>query len=120
VVAGLVVVERPEEIPEAWERGTIPVLAPRWFIENVDRLARDPLPETWEVTTDSIAARVAVYLGAGELRLVKSAGLVGMRNRAEAARAGFVDPAFPAVSAPLARLAVVNLRADPPTTERLE
>jgi aspartokinase-like uncharacterized kinase len=119
LVPGLVVVERPEALAEVWHDGLIPVLAPRWFLENVDRRTDDPLSETWETTSDSIAARVAAALGASELRLVKSKGLAGIENRAEAARAGLVDPAFPAASSSIERLAFVNLRANPPTLEFL-
>ena len=50
------------------------MFAPRWFLENIDRVSARPLAESWEVTTDSIAARVAVSLGADELRLLKARG----------------------------------------------
>lgn len=120
LVPGLAVVERPDGLAGVWGTGGVPVLAPRWFLEAVDRHAAAPLAESWEVTTDSIAARVAEALGAVELRLMKSRGLDGLRGRAGAARAGLVDPAFPAASAGCGRVAVVNLRADPPTTESLE
>ena len=47
----------------------IPVLAPfRWLREA------DPLPHTWDVTSDSIAAWVAAQLGSRELVLVKPPG----------------------------------------------
>ena len=54
-------------------RGRIPVLAPRRFLDEIDASSPDPLPHSWDVTTDSIAARVAVHLGAAELVLLKSA-----------------------------------------------
>ena len=48
---------------------TIPVLAPyRWLREA------DPLPHSWDVTSDSIAAWVARQVGACELVLVKPPG----------------------------------------------
>ncbi|MCA1686390.1 MAG: uridylate kinase [Planctomycetia bacterium] len=119
LVPGLTVVTRPDDRFRAWERGLVPVLAPRWFLENVDRPSGTPLPESWAVTTDSIAARVAVTLGAEELRLLKSVGLGGVSDRAEAASRGLVDPEFPECSSPLRRLAVVNLRASPPSTDSL-
>jgi 5-(aminomethyl)-3-furanmethanol phosphate kinase len=120
LVGGLVVVERLEALEMVWRQGRIPVLAPRWFLENVDQMADDPLGETWEVTTDSIAACVAGALQADELQLLKSAGLEGISSRIGAARAGYVDPMFPAASKAIARVAVVNLRANPPTCEPLD
>jgi 5-(aminomethyl)-3-furanmethanol phosphate kinase len=60
-------------------RGRLPVLAPsRWLRE------RDPLPHSWDVTSDSIAAWLAGMVGASRLVLVKPPG----------APAGAVDPYF--------------------------
>lgn len=120
LVPGLAVVDRIDELSGVWERGRVPVLAPRWYLENLDGRSARPLAESWEVSTDSIAARLAVYLGADELRLLKSVGPGEVRCRAELARVGLIDPAFPTVSAPLNRLCVVNLRDDPPTTYELD
>jgi aspartokinase-like uncharacterized kinase len=60
-------------------RDRLPVLAPsRWLQE------RDPLPHSWDVTSDSIAAWVAGIVGASHLVLVKPPG----------APADAVDPYF--------------------------
>lgn len=112
LVPGTAVIERPAEIRRVWESGTIPVLAPRWFMENIDRSNREPLPETWETTTDSIAARLASHLEAEGLVLLKSTWPEGLSSCAEASRLGFVDPVFPAASAGFDRVRVVNARAD--------
>lgn len=117
LVKGLAVVEQPGAFAEVWENGLIPILAPRWLMENLDGQSQDPLPETWTVTSDSIAARIASLVGAKALSLLKSTGLDGKISRRKAADAGIVDPAFPEASSPLHRVAVVNLRANPPTTE---
>jgi aspartokinase-like uncharacterized kinase len=114
LVPGLQVVERPAELGAVWRDGRTPVLAPRWFLENVDRYAEDPLPETWECTTDSIAARVARAIGASELVLLKSTSPGRVTSRTEAARLGLVDPRFPEASAWLDEVSVVNLRESPP------
>ncbi|MEO8881667.1 MAG: amino acid kinase [Gemmatimonadaceae bacterium] len=59
-------VHRRGEIERALVRGKIPVLAPyRWLREA------DPLPHTWDVTSDSIAAWVATKVGARQLILIK-------------------------------------------------
>jgi aspartokinase-like uncharacterized kinase len=62
-------VHRRGEIARAVARGRIPVLAPyRWLREA------DPLPHSWDVTSDSIAAWVASQLDARSLILIKPPG----------------------------------------------
>ncbi len=65
---GAALVEQPEEIEAAVAAGQLPVLAPyRWL------KAADPLPHSWDVTSDSIAAWVAGALGARRVVLIKPA-----------------------------------------------
>lgn len=85
------------------------ILAPRAFLERWDGEASDRLRECWDATTDSIAARIAVRLGAG-LLLAKSAPLPAGWDRGRAAEAGLVDAMFPETSRSLARVAYLNLR----------
>jgi (4-(4-[2-(gamma-L-glutamylamino)ethyl]phenoxymethyl)furan-2-yl)methanamine synthase len=62
--------------------GRVPVLAPsRWLREA------DPLPHSWDVTSDSIAAWVAGQVGASTLVLVKAPGATGSLTDAFFARA---------------------------------
>ena len=66
-VPGAEVVDGPEETERSLARRRLPVLAPyRWL------RAADPLPHSWDVTSDSIAAWVAGQLGARPLVLVKT------------------------------------------------
>lgn len=59
-------VEHPAEITGALAHGRLPVVTPyRWL------RARDPLPHSWDVTSDSIAAWIAGELQARRLVLVK-------------------------------------------------
>lgn len=68
---GCVVSDR-EEMDAAHRRQRTPVLAPsRWLA------AADPLPHSWEVTSDSIAAWVAGEVQASRLVLVKPPGARG-------------------------------------------
>jgi aspartokinase-like uncharacterized kinase len=69
-----------------------------------------PLPHTWQVTSDSIAARVAVAMGAAELVLLKSALPPSGTSMFQAAANGYVDQFFPIAAAGLARIRCVNLR----------
>ena len=69
--AGAVVAGR-EEIEDAHRRGHAPVLAPSAWLKAVD-----PLPHSWDVTSDSIAAWVAGELGAARLLLIKPPGARG-------------------------------------------
>ena len=80
-LAGARFVQEPSEISTAIRADQIPVLAPsRWLRET------DPLPHSWDVTSDSIAAWVAGCLGAQRIVLVKPRGV-------DAAGAA-VDPYF--------------------------
>jgi (4-(4-[2-(gamma-L-glutamylamino)ethyl]phenoxymethyl)furan-2-yl)methanamine synthase len=71
-VDGGVRVETLDEARAAAARGAVPILAPsRWLREA------DPLPHSWDVTSDSIAAWVAGEAGAREVILVKPPGATG-------------------------------------------
>lgn len=108
---------RVEDLEATWAAGKVPILAPRAFLDELDRPGPDPLPRSWDVTTDSIAARLAEHLGASELILLKSAPIPPDADRVEAARLGLVDPAFPEVARDLRRVLYLNLR-DPGATAR--
>ena len=67
-VGGAVIVHEQADIAATIAAGRLPVLAPYRWLE-----AADPLPHSWEVTSDSIAAWVAGALGARRLVLIKPA-----------------------------------------------
>jgi aspartokinase-like uncharacterized kinase len=78
---GATLVSTQAEAIAALGAGALPVLAPyRWLRDA------DPLPHSWDVTSDSIAAWVAGALGAPQLVLVKPAGVTDV---------GAVDAYFP-------------------------
>jgi len=67
-LAGGVLVTGPSELGAAF--GRVPILAPYKWLREVD-----PLPHSWTVTSDSIAAWVSGQVGATELVLVKPPGV---------------------------------------------
>jgi 5-(aminomethyl)-3-furanmethanol phosphate kinase len=75
-----VLVSGPADIESALAQRQLPVLAPyQWTREA------DPLPHSWDVTSDSVAAWVAGQVGASRLVLVKPPGASG---------SNLVDPYF--------------------------
>ena len=69
-----VLVESVAGIRQALASDRLPVLAPSPWLRAVD-----PLPHSWDVTSDSIAAWIAGALGASQLVLVKPPGAVRTR-----------------------------------------
>ena len=75
-----VIVWDPGQIQAAHRSARIPILAPSQWLK-----AADPLPHSWDVTSDSIAAWIAGELRAEQLLVVKPPGARG---------ADLVDPFF--------------------------
>jgi 5-(aminomethyl)-3-furanmethanol phosphate kinase len=98
------VVTSAHEAAEARAARGVPVLAPyRWLRDA------DPLPHSWDVTGDSIAAWVAAQLGASVLVLVKAPGASGE----------LVDPYFNRAVQRSAEAIVVSADAIDSLVERL-
>jgi aspartokinase-like uncharacterized kinase len=88
-----------------WAANQWPILDP-WAFCRTDAA----LPSSWDVTSDAIAGRVAVVVGAGELVLLKSAPPPG--DAAAWAECGYVDAWLPRILAGSGvRVRAVNLRA---------
>jgi aspartokinase-like uncharacterized kinase len=76
-----------------------------------DESRPDALPHSWDVTSDSIAARVATVLGAERLILLKSVNVPDGTRWDEAARRGWIDPHFPStIKAAAFAVEIVNFR----------
>jgi aspartokinase-like uncharacterized kinase len=92
-----------------WQRGSTPILDMHCFARE-DESRPDHLPHAWQVTSDSLAARVAVVARAARLILLKSKDAPAC-DWIEAAKLGFVDASFPRLieSAHLV-VDVINLR----------
>jgi uridylate kinase len=100
----------PGALPEQ-QRG-IHVLDVVDLLSSAELMARapTPLPETWQATSDSIAAHLADVLGAQELVLLKSVDLSRSVSYADAQRAGVVDPCFWQMAARIPKVRFINLR----------
>lgn len=71
----------------------------------------DRIPASWDVTSDSIAAWIALQLGKKDLLLVRSLDLPDPVPSIEAAaEAGLVDSYFPRVASQLWQISWINLR----------
>lgn len=89
----LMLADTPEAIAEAHAQGR----AALWLPARM-ALAANELPESWDLTSDSLAAWLAAELGAARLTLVKSAPAPGPMP-ADWAASGLVDPLFPVFAA---------------------
>lgn len=69
-----------------------------------DEHRSEPLEHSWRVTSDSIAARVALVAKACRLILLKSCAFEPFEGWDRAAEAGWVDAAFPTLSPLLAQI----------------
>jgi 5-(aminomethyl)-3-furanmethanol phosphate kinase len=76
---------------------------------RADKSSADAVPSGWQVTSDSIAARLATLLMARELVLLKSTLVGAPHTREGLAQSGLVDAYFAHASRALA-VRIVNLR----------
>ena len=89
-----ILVTRSGDVDQALVRRRIPVLAPYgWLRED------DPLPHSWDITSDSISAWIAGQIGASRLVLVKPPGASG---------SDLVDPCFERVLPPQVEKTIVT------------
>ncbi|MGH7172090.1 MAG: uridylate kinase [Gemmataceae bacterium] len=106
------VVGKIEVLRAVWEKNQLPVLDVHEFARD-DEERPDRLPHGWAVTSDALAARVAVVARARHLLLLKSTTIPPGMDWKEAGRRGLVDERFAAVlrEAPAdLQVRAVNLR----------
>jgi aspartokinase-like uncharacterized kinase len=113
-VASLTLVQTLNELREVVRKQEprTAVLDPREFLASDEpRLPGSVLPHSWNVTSDSIAARLAFVLSADELVLLKSAEAPAWRTLRDLSDAKYVDGHFPLAANSLEpRVRCVNLR----------
>ncbi|WP_165229888.1 amino acid kinase family protein [Aquisphaera insulae] len=114
LVADSRAVRHPRELVECQTDGLRAIVSASSFLKVVEDTSPDPLPASWDVTSDSIAARIAAWLGADRLVLLKSRTAAAGSTRGEAAAAGLVDPFFPEAARAVDLVEIVCLRDSPP------
>jgi aspartokinase-like uncharacterized kinase len=97
----------------AWQRTDAPaILDVRRFLEDdATRGGPGALPQNWSVTSDSIAAAVALQLETAELVLLKSALPRPPHSLTHAAARGYVDAHLPQAARGIAAVRCVNMRS---------
>jgi aspartokinase-like uncharacterized kinase len=93
LVPGTQVLDAWDEWPALCRPGLVPIVD-GWRFARADEARPGHLPHRWEVTSDSLAARVAVVARARQLILLKSVTIPETMSWADAARCGYVDPFF--------------------------
>ncbi len=106
------VVTRLEQVTRALRTSALVFVDPLELLREDDsRATGTPLPCSWDVTSDSIAARIADLLNCPELTLLKSALPGKADTYSAAATQGYVDRYFPNAAIRLERVKCVNLRS---------
>ncbi len=114
ITPGGCVVRSRDETAAAWSRGQRPILAPSQFLSDEEQ--REPagaLPQTWHVTSDSLAAWTAIRWPSEELWLGKSVPCPA-GNATVATQDGAVDPYFSIAAGRLQRVGWCNVRDEEP------
>jgi aspartokinase-like uncharacterized kinase len=96
LICGASVIDNLGACASVWRAGRLPILD-LYAFACTDEAEPGRLTHSWDVTSDSLAARVAAVAGARRLVLLKSVTIPPGKSWEEAAQCGHVDAAFPAV-----------------------
>jgi len=98
-----------------WQESKTPLLLDiEAYLRHAEPQDASPLPRTWDVTSDSIAAWVASRWSADELLLLKSIDLDHHLTAHQAELAGLVDNHFPRIVAEVPCITWCNLTSNVP------
>jgi 5-(aminomethyl)-3-furanmethanol phosphate kinase len=118
LLRGSELVSRYGLVRKACARGAIAILDSANVLAEAERRASVRLPRSWDVTSDSIAAFLAIEWRAAALVLIKSTPRPAGQSPAAAARRGMVDRCFPKLAERVPLVAWANLRSKRPAIER--
>ena len=85
LLPGTVAVDHVDALRTVWSAGSIPVLAPRLTLDEIERSGQASLPASWDVTSDTIAAWIAVHARGGSTHLAQECS-VARRHRSPGSR----------------------------------
>ena len=114
ILEGSRVVATRQEARAVWDAGQIAILDAAEFTDAEERASQHVLPRSWSVTSDSIAAYIALHWPADELVLLKSAALSPICDLETAVERGLVDGYFPNLAGRFASIRWCNLREEEP------
>lgn len=110
LIPAITLVRSWSEANDAWSANRPAILDVYHFLKNEGRAIGGELSESWEVTSDTIAAAVCRLLNGACLIMAKSRNLPSASiNWTDVAQLGLVDPSFPAAVEGL-KVCWVNLR----------
>jgi aspartokinase-like uncharacterized kinase len=113
-----VLVTKRSSIRRACASGSIALLDPQGALDEAERRSAEPLPRSWDVTSDSIAAYLSIHWRAAALVLVKSSPRPPGQSASDAARRRLVDKYFPQLAGRIPVVGWTNLRSKRRTVER--
>jgi 5-(aminomethyl)-3-furanmethanol phosphate kinase len=94
-----VLADSRDSADRAFESNRLAIVVPRRILEAIARSIGDDLPHNWDVTTDSIAAWIAIHWQADELVLAKSIDVPETASQVADAVDGFFETLRPQLSA---------------------
>ncbi|NOZ40340.1 MAG: hypothetical protein GXP24_08955 [Planctomycetes bacterium] len=102
------------------ERGSTIFATADWLRHSEPSLPGRTLPANWDVTSDAIAARLAIVFSVDELVLLKSALPAGDFEVRKLAEIGYLDPMMVRLASELPPTRLVNFRALPHQATKLQ
>lgn len=112
LLPGACLVSNQEEADRVWQQNQIPILCAEHYLQTTTSVDFEPLPASWDVTSDSIAAWVTLTWPADELILLKSMDLPAKSTIESLAVKGAVDAYLSVLADQLPVLRWCNLRTD--------
>lgn len=110
IMPGAVWFESFDQIAASGLEARVLIADPWKLMQEAAASDRLSLPESWDVTSDSISAWLTAELAATELVLLKSTLPPRDATVQMASACGYVDAYFTKASAPIARIRCINMR----------